>query len=55
LASWLVIFGVELREIPEIPMTPLMMLGLTFIVGFAGGYSVRAQISQHRRRRYGRA
>jgi hypothetical protein len=31
-----------------------MMLGLTFIAGFAGGYSLRAHISQHRRRRYGR-
>jgi hypothetical protein len=52
LASWLVIFGVELRGNP---MTPMMMLVLTFIVGFAGGYYVRAQISLHRRRRYGRA
>jgi hypothetical protein len=36
-------------------MTPLLMLGLTFFAGFAGGYGVRAQISVHRRRRYGRA
>ncbi len=36
-------------------MTPLMMLGLTFFAGFAGGYSLRAQISLRRRRRYGRA
>ena len=36
-------------------MTPLTMLALTFLAGFAGGYFVRAQISQHRRRRYGRA
>jgi hypothetical protein len=36
-------------------MTPLMMLGLTFVAGFAGGYSLRAQISVHRRRRYSRA
>jgi hypothetical protein len=31
-------------------MTPLMMIGFTFIAGFAGGYSLRAQISLHRRR-----
>jgi hypothetical protein len=31
----------------------MMMLGLTFLAGFAGGYSVRAQISSRRRRRYG--
>jgi hypothetical protein len=36
-------------------MTPLMMLGLVFVAGFAGGYSFRAQISHRRRRRYGRA
>jgi hypothetical protein len=36
-------------------MTPLMMLGLVFAAGFAGGYSVRAQISLRRRRRYSRA
>jgi hypothetical protein len=36
-------------------MTPLMMLGVVFVAGFAGGYTVRAQISFRRRRRYGRA
>jgi hypothetical protein len=36
-------------------MTPLMMLGLTFLAGFAGGYSLRAQLSLRRRRRYSRA
>jgi hypothetical protein len=35
-------------------MTPLMMLGLTFVVGFAGGYLVRAQMSFRRRRRSSR-
>jgi len=36
-------------------MTPLMMLALAFLAGFAGGYIVRAQISHRRRRRYSRA
>jgi hypothetical protein len=52
LASCLVILAVELREIL---MTPMLMLALTFVAGFAGGYVLRAQISLHRRRRYSRA
>ena len=33
-------------------MTPLTMLALTFVIGFVGGYGLRAQISFRRRRRY---
>ena len=36
-------------------MTPWMMLGLTFVIGFAGGYLFQAQMSFRRRRRYNRA
>jgi hypothetical protein len=35
-------------------MGPLLLIMLVFLVGFAGGYGVRAYISHRRRQRYGR-
>ena len=36
-------------------MDPFALLAIVFVAGFAGGYTLRAQISHRRRRSYSRA